>query len=224
MNTAPQERYDIYGQIHRALRAAMSQTLVDLGRVDAGDDASVEASMQDVDALLKFCLGHLDHENVFIHAAMDARRPGSSHKTASDHDQHLSAIDMLTRDIGRVRASTGAERRSRLLALYQHLSSFVAENFEHMLVEESYNNAVLWDLYTDTEIQQIEQNLVASIPPQQSAEVMRHMVPAISQPERIEMLGQMRAAMPVEAFRGVFEMVLPLVPQADRPRLEAALA
>ncbi len=223
MHTNP-ERYDIYGQIHRALRASMSQTLVDLGRVDANDNTAVETSMRDVDALLKFCLSHLDHENIFIHTAMEARRPGSSHKTASDHDQHLSAIDMLTRDIGRVQSSTGAERRARLLALYQHLSGFVAENFEHMLVEESYNNAVLWDLYTDAEIQQIEQNLVASIPPQQSAEVMRHMLPAISQPERIELLGQMRAAMPGETFRGLFEMILPLVPQADRPRLQAALA
>ncbi|TJY59454.1 hypothetical protein E4T66_13795 [Sinimarinibacterium sp. CAU 1509] len=220
----PHERYDIYGQIHRALRAAMSQTLVDLGRVDAASDVSVETAMQDVDNLLKFCLGHLEHENVFVHAAMDARRPGSSHKTASDHDQHLSAIDMLTRDIGRVRSSSGAERRARLLALYQHLSGFVAENFEHMLIEESYNNAVLWDLYTDAEIEQIERNLVASIPPPQAAEVMRHMLPAISQPERIEKLGQMRAAMPGEAFRGLFEMILPLVPQADRVRLEAALA
>jgi hypothetical protein len=223
MHTSP-ERYDIYGQIHRALRAAMSQTLVDLGRADAGDAASVDTAMQDVDTLLKFCLSHLDHENIFVHAAMEARRPGSSHKTASDHDQHLSAIDMLARDIGRVRSSTGGERRSRLQVLYQHLSSFVAENFEHMLVEESYNNAVLWDLYNDAEIHQIEQNLVASIPPPQAAEVMRHMLPAISQPERIEKLGQMRAAMPGEAFRDLFEMILPLVPQADRARLEAALA
>ena len=35
---------------------------------------------------------------------------------------------------------------------YRRLSRFVAENFEHMLVEETRHNAALWELYTDAEL------------------------------------------------------------------------
>lgn len=223
MNDSP-ARYDIYAHIHRALRASMATTLIETGRVDPGCNEAVERQLQSIDALLVLCSDHLEHENTYIHAAMEARRPGASHKTASDHDQHVAMIGLLTRDIERVRTATGAERQGRLQSLYQHLSSFVAENFEHMLIEESYNNAVLWDHYSDDEIRQIEGALVTSIPPDKNAIILQLMLPAIPQPERVEMLRHLRVAMPPDAFDGLLDCVLPLVPSAEQVPLQMALA
>ncbi|MDD3763669.1 MAG: hemerythrin domain-containing protein [Nevskiales bacterium] len=222
--TVEPTRYDTYRRIHRALRAAMAQTLVELGRVDPDDAGTVDVTLDATIDLLEMCNGHLEHENDFIHAAMEARRPGSAHKTAADHDQHLRSIEALGRDVARVRASSGACRARLLDALYLNLSSFVAENFEHMLVEESYNNAVLWDCYSDAEIIAIESALTGSIPDHEKAAVIRHMVPAIGQPERLELLSHLRQAMPAEAFTGLLTGLLPQIPAADRERLAAALA
>lgn len=222
--TESSARYNMYSNIHRALRAHMAETLTAVGRTDSADDAQLEQTLVQVDDLLELCAAHLDHEDRFVHAAMEARRPGSAHKTATDHVHHVESIAALRREIERIRGGGAECRTYRLEALYHQLSAFVAENFEHMLIEESYNNAVLWDCYSDAEIHGIEQELVASIPPEKNAQILGLMVPAISAPEREALLGHIRAAAPREAFEGLLAMLLPRLPEADRGRLQAALA
>lgn len=217
-------RYNVYSKIHRALRAHMAETLTALGRSDPADETQLRGTLAQLEGLLDLCASHLKHEDRFMHAAMEARRPGSSHKTASDHLHHVEGIAALRREIERVRAAEAGCRESRLEALYHQFSAFVAENFEHMLVEESYNNAVLWECYSDTEIHEIEQLLVASIPPDENARILGLMVPAISAPEREALLGHIRAVAPREAFDGLLSMLLPRLADADRSRLRAAFA
>jgi hypothetical protein len=59
---APQ-RVDLYTPIHKALRAFMSATLHDVGRMDAADDAEVAAALAQTRSLLEMCQGHLEKEN-----------------------------------------------------------------------------------------------------------------------------------------------------------------
>ena len=50
------------------------------------------------------------------------------------------------------------------LRVYRRLSRFVAENFEHMLVEETRHSAALWELYTDAELDELHQRILQSLP------------------------------------------------------------
>ena len=74
------------------------------------------------------------------------------------------------------------------LRLYRHLALFVAENFQHMHIEETVNNAALWACYSDAELLEIHGRLLASMPPQEHLLVARWMVPALSPVERAGML------------------------------------
>jgi hypothetical protein len=78
-------RFDIYGLIHKALRADMGETLTAVGRMDALDDGETSATLARVRSLLALARAHLEHENDFVHQALEARRPGSSAATAQDH-------------------------------------------------------------------------------------------------------------------------------------------
>ena len=71
-------RFDMYGGIHKALRAFMADTLLAVGRMDCEDRLDVAQATERVLVLLEFCAGHLKHENEFIHAAIEARAPGAS--------------------------------------------------------------------------------------------------------------------------------------------------
>jgi hypothetical protein len=75
----------------------------------------------------------------------------------------------------RRRAATARDRHDSCAALqlYRHPARFVAENFEHMQVEETVHNEALWAHYTDAELKALHDRLRASIPP---AEMM--LVPA----------------------------------------------
>lgn len=211
-------RYDIYAFIHKGLRAFMAHTLVRVGRLDPHDADEVAEVGAEVRALLDVCRSHLEHENDFVHAAMQARAPGSCAPAADEHEHHLEAIAALLQLLARVPGSTDGAQ-----ALYRALSAFVAENFEHMQHEETEHNAVLWAHYRDEEIMDIEHRIVASLRPEESQVTMRWMLPHLTPAERAAMLGGMRQGAPAEAFDGMLSMIRPLLGGRDWRKLSLAL-
>jgi hypothetical protein len=204
-------RLDLYAPIHKALRLALGDTLVLVGRLDVLDAGEMVSTLGHLDALLDLCTRHLEHENAFVHPAIEARQPEGSRRTADDHVEHLASIEALRAEGQALRAARPEARAGLALRLYRHLALFVAENLQHMHMEETVNNALLWAHYTDADLAEVHERLLASIPPAEHLVVARWMIPAVSPTERAGMLMGMRAGMPPPAFRGVLAHVQPHV-------------
>lgn len=214
-------RYDIYVNIHKALRLFMSDTLARVGRLDVDDPIDLGAVLGQVQSLLEICRGHLNHENRFVHPAIEARQPGASGRIAGEHVEHVEAIAALDFETVALRALPTA---AAALRLYRHLARFVAENFEHMHVEETQHNAVLWATCSDAEIADIEHRLVASIAPAEMAVMARWMVPALNPAERAVLLQGMQAQLPPQAMQGLLDIVRPHLDERGWAKLSRALA
>lgn len=207
MNFHPQEmkqlaaaqtvpRMDMYAGIHKALRALMADTLLAVGRMDADDDLELATTTQRVCELLDLCASHLAHENQFIHTAMEARAAGASDVVAHEHKEHELHIASLGALAGGLLKSPPAGRAGLAMELYRQLALFIAGNFQHMHVEETAHNAVLWSRYTDAELADIHGALVASIPPEEMMYTLRWLVPFMNPAERQAMMGEMQAHAP----------------------------
>jgi iron-sulfur cluster repair protein YtfE (RIC family) len=216
-------RIDMYAGIHKALRALMADTLLALGRMDCDDDLELAQTTQQVLALLDACASHLKHENEFIHAALEARAPGASAVIAHEHDDHLAHIGRLARTTTALLGIVTGDRAGAALSLYRELSLFIAENFHHMHVEETAHNAVLWARYTDAELEQIHDALVASIPPEEMMRTVRWLVPFMNPAERTALLADMRAKAPAQAFAAVLDTVRPHLTQNEWAKLARSL-
>ena len=216
-------RLDAYVLIHKALRRFMGDTLTRLGAVDPADGEELGAALDGVDELLAFMRSHLQHENDFLHTAIEARRPGGARHTADDHLLHQEAIGALE-DESRALRTAPAERRAPLaLRLYRHLAEFVGENLQHMQVEETRNNAELWALYSDAELEAIHDRLVASIPPAEMALVARWMGAALSVPELAALFGDIRGKAPAPAFEALLGVARTQLDERRWARLAQAL-
>lgn len=202
-------RLDLYAGIHKALRCAMADALVALGQLDVDDAAELAVTSQRMQDLLAFCASHVRHENDFVHAAMEARAPGASAAVAHDHDEHLAEIEQLARQCRALPQAAEQDRERAALALYRAFSGFVAHNFAHMLVEETAHNQVLWAHYTDAELADLHDALVASIPPEEMMVVARWLVVAMNPAERCMLLADLRAKAPPPAFDAVLAAVQP---------------
>ena len=217
---APAARVDIYAGIHRALRLFMADTLGRTGALDPADAEEVAATIDQVGALLALCRAHVEHENRFVHTAIEARWPGASGRIADEHVSHLEHIAALEAEAATLRAAptpAGATRFDR------HLAQFVAQTFEHMQVEETAHNQALWEMYTDDEIVDIEHAIVSSLPPEEVGLVLRWMAPALPPADRAAWLGGMQQAMPPEAFRGVLQAVRQTIDARAWDKLTRAL-
>jgi len=216
-------RFDMYSGIHKALRALMADSLLALGRMDPADQADVTQCAERVRALLGICAGHVEHENTFVHAAIEARAPGASAAIAHDHQDHVQHITHLSDLVTALANAAPAARDAAATRLYRELSLFVAENFRHMHVEETAHNAVLWARYTDAELVAIHDALVASIAPQEMMAIARWLVPSVNPTERLHLLLDMRAKAPAEAFDAVLATVLPHLTAGEWAKLASGL-
>ena len=216
-------RMDMYATIHKALRAFMADTLLGLGRMDVEDDLEFAETCERVMQLLNLCRSHLTHENHFVHAAMEAREPGSSARIDGEHDEHVQAIDALAQGVSSLLSCARTARPVVTLALYRQLALFVAHNFEHMHEEETAHNQVLWEHYSDEELVRIHDALVASIPPQEMMLVARWMVPFMSPAERTAMLRDMQQHAPAPVLAAVLAQVQPHLTPAEWTKLTRSL-
>ncbi|MDO8905800.1 hemerythrin domain-containing protein [Hydrogenophaga sp.] len=196
-------RFNLYAGIHKALRAFMADTLIAVGRADPTDDADVKHAMARVEELLALCASHVAHENEFAHPALDARCPGVSQPVAEDHEAHLRHIAHLGDAARTLLTLEAGERESALQALYLALALFVADNFQHMHVEETVHNTALWAAYTDAELIAVHDALLATVPPPEMMLVMRWMLPQLNAPERLGVMQGMRAGAPAPVFEGL---------------------
>ncbi len=221
---APQERFNIYSNPHKALRVCMGECLAAAGRVDPHDGADVAALAAQVRGLLAFCRTHLDKEEHYVHPAMEARRPGSSSAIADDHREHVDAIARLESGVRALESATARGRAAAATQLYRDLALFMADNLVHMHAEEVDNNEALWAAYSDEELLAVEQRLVASIPPEMLQTALRWMVPAMNPAERAALLRGVRANAPAPAFAAMLAGVEKLLTAGERYKLELALA
>lgn len=217
-------RYDMYLAIHKALRAYFGETLSALGRMDCDDDQDVVATLMQVRELLQVCAGHLQHENHFVHRAMEQRRPGSTIAINDEHIDHFHVIDDLHAAMTLVELGAGAERAVLAQILYRQFALFVAENFEHMQREEADNNAILWSAYSDAELMAIEDELRASIPPAEMMLLSRWMLAHNDHAFRVRMLSEVREHAPREVFEGLLAVAQTNLAARDWRKLATALA
>jgi len=213
-------RFDMYATIHRALRHFMTDTLTQIGRLDASDSEASRAALDQLDTLLYLCRQHLEHENRFVHPAIEARSPGGSQRVAGEHEDHLEAIAALEAEALAVRQ---APSPTADLRLYRHLALFVADNFEHMQIEETRHNELLWQGYDDAELVQIHEQILASLDPAERGLVLRWMTPALPRSERAALYAELRKQMPGEVFSAVLEGAKPWLGAQDWAALVADL-
>lgn len=223
-NTVEVDRVDIYAGIHKAVRAYLCDTLGRVARLDLDDDRELAATVLQVRELLEFCTGHIEHEDIFVHPAMEARQPGSTAGTAADHLHHAHTVAALLQACDMLSTGAAVERLAAWQRLQHGLAQFTGDNLLHMETEETANNAVLQSCYSDDEILALHQQIVAAIPPMKMAVGMRWMLVGSSPAERTRLMAGLRADAPPPAFDAMLELARECLDSAGWNKLAASLA
>lgn len=215
-------RVQPYRCIHKALRVLMFRALQQAATLDAADAADRAALVATVGELLQVCSDHLGHENAYFHAALRERAPRAVLAFDDDHQGHELSIAALRAQLARV-AGGGKAVRGEAYALYLSLTRFIGENLEHMADEETRLTHAFWQHFSDTEIQAIEQRLLATFSPEKHAYYARWMARGLDDAELAALAAGARAGMPPEAFAGLVGLLMAELPTPRQARLARAL-
>ena len=198
--TAQAPRYDLYGPVHKALRAQLCDTLLRVGRIDVHDDIDRRRACDQLADLLAALRSHLAHEEDFIHPLLESLEAGSAAPVLGEHDDHREAIFELELLVANLR-ETASERVAH--TTYRRLACLVAENLIHMEVEESRVQELLWAHRSDAELAALNDRIVAHVGPAEMGALLAWMLPSLTPAQRAGMLGGMREQAPPPVFASV---------------------
>lgn len=200
-------RHDFYGPIHKGLRFGTARLLIALGSTDWRDPAAVAAMLAPLKLHLALAKEHLEHEDDAIHPALRDRAPGLAAVLDEDHAHHYATFAELDRLIAAVEAAYGMARLTAGRGLYLRFTTYFADDLEHMAREETEVLPVAQAHFSDRELMDMENAIIASIEPERLVQYFHIMLPGMNPAERAEFLRYVGSNAPAEAFAQIRDVI-----------------
>jgi len=200
MTSLHSARFDLYGPVHKGLRAFMADTLLRMGSLDVDDPARVEEACTQTLDLLELLRGHVDHEDEYIHPLLERCRAGAAVRAEDEHVAHRRMLETLAGEVRGLQANPSYPAAD---TLYQGIAELMADNLFHMRLEDITHQAMLWQHCTDAELMELDGRIVGSLAPRELMLYLRWMIPAMSPPQRLGLMLGLRAKAPVTVHMAV---------------------
>ena len=207
--------FDLYSDIHKAIRVAMFDVTAEAGRIDSSNRTARLAHAERVRDLVWLLRFHASHEDDHVEAVVVETLPERAEKIACDHRALDARMDRLVAIADLAFDETRDDARAALHLLYLELASFVAAYLVHQDVEERVVMPALWDHCGIERLLGIHNAILASIAPDVMARCLTMMLPAMNNDGRTELLGAMQADAPPEVFAGVCGLAADVLAEED---------
>lgn len=215
--------FDLYANVHKGIRRELFRITTSAGSLDPGDRCSREQLLEGVHRLFGFLVVHAEHEDEFVQPLLEVHAPYYAEVIASDHVRLEDQMAAIEARVARAAAAPRAEQRGRVHHVYRELAAFTSAYLEHQDFEECKVMPALDAVMRTDELAAIDAAIVASIPPEQMADSLGLMLPAMNIEDRVELLAGAQAGMPPEVFAGVWALAGSILDAADHEALGARL-
>lgn len=196
--------FDLYRDVHKAIRAELFAVVGDAGRLDPSDDCGVAALADEVRTMVQFLVEHAQHEDGSIQPALELHAPNIAAQVADDHHILEARMDLLV-EVADAARTTDA-RRPLVHELYIELAAFTGTYLLHQDFEERQVGQAIESAVGIDGVLAIHGAIIGNMPPQQLVAGLALMLPAMNVDDRTDLLGGMRATAPAEAFNGVWSL------------------
>lgn len=188
-----QKRFNIFNHVHKALRSMLFDTADRLQQTDFDHREEATEMLYDLEKILYYFDKHAEHEDTFILPAVARYNKPLVETFEEEHVADHALAESLRQAMAVWELTDDA---SEMIDLGRRVTltfnDFIAFNLTHMNKEEEELNPVLWAWYTDQELLQIRQMLVATIPPADLYDQSRWMVAAASHQELVEWFSSLK--------------------------------
>ena len=211
-------RVDLFGNIHKGIRLALTDLLGRMGNAVFADPATEARIVAQLDEVVTFCEDHRTHEDRLVLPVLGERLHGtldSVHAAHACQPVHVAELRALADAL-----RTASEDRKQLVGrtLYLHFSTFAAELLLHMAEEERVIQPLLERSFSDDELSAIQGELIASLTPAEKMRAAPWLLRGTNRVERALFLRGVAATAPravVDVFLGVARGVLSETDYAD---------
>jgi hypothetical protein len=193
-------RFDLYGSVHKGVRALLFSTVGQVARTDFSRSDEAQAALDAVERLFRFLEEHAENEDRVIMPVLQRFSDETFAVLEADHAHTERLQAEAAQLVKRLRDATTRRRVHLARRLHACLCQLVALHLQHMERQERDGHRALWAHLTDQELLALQEQIVREMPPAQMADALSVLLPAMSVPERAALVGGLRSKVPGEVF------------------------
>ncbi len=217
-------RYNIFNMIHKALRAKLYDTALTLQQTYFADTDEAASALEKVNETIDAFEQHGYHEDNILMPVIEKFHPVTIASFEKDHidDRHLGEVLKHLQNIYNA-ANIPQERLVAGSAICKAFGDYLVFNLQHMQREEIELNKLLWDHFTDDEIQKLNDQIIAVIHPEEMATSAQWIMQAINREEAATWLISVKEKAPDFVFAPLFELTETALPERYRASVQDAV-
>lgn len=217
-------RYNIFNMIHKALRAKLYDTALNLQQTYFADTEDATKVLEKVNEVINAFEQHGHHEDSILMPVIEKFQSATIASFEKDHidDRHMGEDLKHLQNIYHA-AQSKQERIIAGSAITKAFIDYMVFNLLHMQREEIELNKLLWEYYSDDEIQKINDQIIATIPPEEMATSAQWIMQAINSKEAIDWLISVKENAPEPVFTSLFELTESSLPERFRASVQDAV-
>jgi iron-sulfur cluster repair protein YtfE (RIC family) len=199
------QRYNIFKQIHKGMRALLYETALHIQHADFWDVEEGDAAVERVEEVVRLFEKHAHSEDTYGFPAIEKYEPSVADAFEQEHVKDHQLGEELISALERYKnADVIVEKAEAGKAIYSSFVKFMVFNLEHMAKEEEILNPIYWRYYTDADLMAITQQIIANISPELMARFSKWMMRGLSNAEISAWLRQVERNAPEVVFKSLF--------------------
>ena len=196
-------RFDLFTNVHKAIRALLFETTIRVGRTAFADAAEAAATAASLRVLFVHLEEHAAQADAVLMPELQRLAPELFAELQDEHTRTAGMQAELAALLDRLDGATADERLALGQRLHHRLHRLVAAHLAHLEREEVEAHRVLWAHCTDAELQTLHARIIARNAPARVAHWLALILPAIARPERARLLRELQHSMPAAVFASV---------------------
>jgi hypothetical protein len=197
-------RYNIFNQIHKALRVLLYETAIAVQQTDFNNKEEAKEVLNRLEMVVEMFDKHADTEDSLVLPAIAEYEPSVvnvfEEEHVADHKLSQQLKDLLFvythSEMDETRVQTG-------FAISLAFTAFLVFNLNHMAKEEKVLNKLLWRYYSDEQLHQLTIKIVAKQSPEAMSIASKWMMRGLNNPEIITWLKEVRNTAPDFVLKGL---------------------
>jgi hypothetical protein len=208
------QRYNVFNLIHKALRALLYDTALTIQQTSFANTNEAEIALEKVEQVLHMFEQHAHHEDAEILPAVFQYEPELVEQFEKEHVDDIILGNRLKNLVNIYRNCNFYEERITAgSAISKTFVDFMVFNLEHMGKEENLLNNALWRNYTDAQIIEINQRIVANLPVSEKAFSSKWMIRGINNNDAVGWLSAVKATSPIAVYHSLLALIQSELPE-----------
>ena len=201
------QRYSMFHQVHKGLRALLYETAIQLQHTDFWNVEEAEEMIEKIDQVVRLFEKHAHSEDRHVFPAVEKYDPAIADAFEQEHVKDHQLGQLLAESISLYKIAgliTGKVQVGKNIQTF--FVKFMAFNLEHMAKEEEVLNPILWRHYSDAELMGITQQIIANLPEEYILQNYKWMMRGLNNAEITGWLKEVEKNTPEAVFQALFNV------------------